>query len=160
VWTAIARALDGAGAHVHALEAARSAIELAGADAIAGALDAAISASRALGRAAQADALAARRAAVAPPPVSPRDGDPTDAAAALAAHRAQPTDASAARLWIASRWSPRDVACRAALRAALGPGDPRRRALEAELVALAADRDAERARAAVAALRERATAPR
>jgi hypothetical protein len=153
VWTAIARALDGAGSHVHAIEAARSAIDLAGADALAGALDAAIAASRALGRTAQADALAARRAAAAPPPERPRDGDPTDAAAALASHRAGPTEATAARLWLASRWNPRDVGSRAALRAALGPGDPRRRAIELELAALAADPDPERGRAAVAALR-------
>jgi len=85
--------------------------------------------------------------------VAPRDGDPPDAAAALAAHRARPTDATAARLWIASRGSPRDVASRAALRAALAADDPRRRAIEAELVALAADRDPVRARAAVDALR-------
>lgn len=153
VWTAISLILDGVGAHVHALEAARYAIDLAGADAIAGALDAAISASRALGRTAQADALAARRAALTPPPAVPRDGDPTDASAALAAHRARPTDTTTTRLWIATRWNPRDVAARAALRATLSPGDPRRRALEAELVSLAADRDPALARAAVAALR-------
>ncbi|HWU90739.1 MAG TPA: hypothetical protein VN253_25910, partial [Kofleriaceae bacterium] len=141
------------GAHVHALEAARGAIELAGRDAVAAALDVAISASLALGRTAQAASLSARRATVAPPPAAPRDGDPTDAASALAAHRAHPSAATAARLWIASRWNPRSVALRAALRAALAADDPRLRILEDELVSLAADPAADLARVAVAALR-------
>ena len=154
VWIAIARTLDGVGAHVHALEAARGAIELAGRDAIADALDAAISASLALGRTAQAAALSARRATVAPPPPPPPPRDnPTDAAAALAAHRAHPTAGTADRLWVASRWNPRSVALRAALLAALAPDDPRRRLLSTELLALAADPDASLGRAAVAALR-------
>jgi len=154
VWIAVARALDGVGSHVHALEAARYAIELAGDAALAPALDAALAASRALGRTAQAESLAARRAAAAPPqPPGARDGDPTDAAGALAAYRAQPSDAGLVRLYAAARWSPRDVAARAALRAALAPTDPRRHAVEGELAALAADPDPAVGRAAVAALR-------
>ena len=152
VWTALARALDNAGSHVHALEAARYAIELAGRDAIASALDAAISASLALGRTTQASALSARRATVAPPPTPPRD-DPTSTASALAAHRTRPTVATVARLWVASRWNPRSVSLRAALRAALAPDDPRFRILEAELLSLASDPDAALALTAVAALR-------
>ncbi|MGN6104684.1 MAG: hypothetical protein ACTHU0_06250 [Kofleriaceae bacterium] len=155
VWSAMSRALEGAGSHAHALEAARYAIDLAGPDELAGALDAAIDASRSFGRTAQVEALATRRAAAAPPPER-RDehaDDPTDAATALARHRAQPSEATVAALWLASRWNPRDVASRAALRAALSATDPRRLIIEAELVVLAADRDRERARAAVTALR-------
>lgn len=155
VWVGVANALDANGHHVHALEASRFAIDLAGPATIADALDVAIRASRTLGRTPQADALAARRATVAPPITTARDDDPTDAVAALAAHRAAPSDDTTSRLWIASRWNPRDVASRAALRAALAADDPRRRAVTAELVALAADRDAERARAAVRALQPR-----
>jgi hypothetical protein len=156
VWIAVARALHGVGSHVHALEAARYAIELAGDAALAPALDVAIDGSRALGRTAQAESLAARRAAVAPPPLSSptaRDGDLTDASAALAAYRVQPSAAGVAWLFAASRWSLRDVAARAALRAALAVDDPRRRVVEVELAALAADPDPDVGRAAVAALR-------
>ena len=152
-WLAIARALERAGSYPHALEAARSAIDLAGPEVLAGAYDVTIAASRALGRARQADAIAERRAMIAPPPTAARASDPTDAPAALADHRAHPSASTAARMWVASRWSPRDVAIRAALLEAIAADDPRRHVLEAELVALASDRDAEVGLAAVAALR-------
>jgi tetratricopeptide (TPR) repeat protein len=61
VWSAVARALVGAGRYAHALEAARSAIDLADADTLGGALDSAIAASRALGRTEQADRLQDQR---------------------------------------------------------------------------------------------------
>jgi len=152
-WTAVARALEDAGHHVHALEAARNAIDLASTETQAAPLDIAAAASRALGRTAQADRLAAQRTRLPPAAATSRTDDPTDVDAALAAHRAHPTAATAARLWVASRWNPRDVAARAALLDALGPDDARRNLLTTELVALAADRDPARARAAVAALR-------
>ncbi|MGE3455411.1 MAG: hypothetical protein AB7O24_09900, partial [Kofleriaceae bacterium] len=50
VWIAVARDLERVGSHVHALEAARSAIDLASGETITDALDVAIEASRALGR--------------------------------------------------------------------------------------------------------------
>jgi hypothetical protein len=174
VWLAVARSLEGTGEHVHALEAARTAMELAGPAVHAHAIETAIAASRALGRASQVDELLARRAQVAPPPPTARDvavhradvaghradvavyranDDPTDAASALVAHRARPSVATIARLWTASRWNPRDVATRAALRAVLAADDTRRIVIDRELVALAADPDAERGRAAVVALR-------
>lgn len=152
-WIQLARILEGVGEHVHALEAARSALDLAGRDDLAAALEVAIAASRALGRAEQADALAARRAQLAPATSPVRDGDPTDAAAALAAYHAQPGSSTQARLWVASRWNPRDVASRAALLASIGRDDPRRAVLATELVGLAGDRDPSIGRAAVAALR-------
>ncbi len=151
VWAAVARGLVASGRDVHALDAARSAIDLAGPETLAGALDAAIRASRALGRDAQAARLAAQRARLVGG-AAPRDGDPTDVEAALAAYQAQASDAALARLWVASRWSPRDVAVRVALRAAIT--DPARaQAVRDELVELAGDRDPEVRRAAVAALR-------
>ncbi|MEJ7604224.1 MAG: hypothetical protein WKG01_40565 [Kofleriaceae bacterium] len=152
VWLALARTFDGAGKHVHALEAARYAIDLGDAATLLLAIDVAISASRSLGRTHQIDSLAARRAKTLPV-ATPRADDPTDATAALAAHVAQPSASSAAHLWIASRWNPRAVAARAALLAAVDRDDPRRHILVAELVELAADPDAELARAAVAAVR-------
>jgi hypothetical protein len=153
VWVAVARALAGAGKDVHALDAAHSAIELAGPDTLAGALDVAITSSRALGRDAQAARLTAQRAQLCAGTAAPRDGDPTDARAALDAHQAQPSDATIAHLWTAARWNPREVALRVALRAALTDDDPRRAAVSAELVELAGDRDPDVRRAAVAALR-------
>jgi tetratricopeptide (TPR) repeat protein len=152
VWTAVARALVGAGRHVAALEAARSAIDLAGPETLAPALDAAIAASRALDRDAQADRLTAQRARIAPINGRLGDRDPTDARAALDAHRAGATPATLAALWTASRWNPRDVELRAALLAALTDA-PRRASITTELVELAGDRDPEVGRAAVAALR-------
>jgi tetratricopeptide (TPR) repeat protein len=152
VWVAIARALEGTGEHQHALEAARLAIDLASADLLDDALAIAIAASRSLGRGAQANVLAARRAALAPPG-DELAADPTDSAAALAEHRQQATVSSIARLWVASRWNPRDVAIRDALRAGVPADDPRHAVIVAELVGLASDRDSELGRAAVAALR-------
>ena len=149
-WTAVARALEDSGHHVHALEAARNAIDLAAIDTQAAPLEIAIAASRALGRTAQADQLAAQRARL-PPAVTPTD-DPTDVDAAVAAHRAHSTAATAARLWVASRWNPRDVPSRALLIDALAPDDARRRIIESELVTLASDRDPTRARQAAGAL--------
>ncbi len=153
VWTAIAEALHAKGSDVHALEAARSAIDLASDDTIGRALDVAIAASDALDRARQVTELRARRARVAPPLAPAAPGDPTDAGAAIAAYRAKPSPDTLARLWTAARWNPRDVAVRAELLAALPPGDARRPNVVAELVQLAGDRDGERARAAIRALR-------
>jgi hypothetical protein len=147
VWLAVARDLEGTGAHQHALEAARMAIDLAGWDLLDDALDVAIAASRSLGRTTQVEQLRARRAQIGPPPVTTRSGDPTDPAAALASDEVE-------TMWIASRWNPRDVVLRAALRARLTADDPRRAIITSELVGLAADRDPERGRAAIAALRQ------
>ena len=147
VWITVAEILHAHGSHAHALEAARFALDLASADTIARAFDIAIAASEALGRHTQAASLRARRAAVAPPPPAVASADdPTDPATALAS-------ANIDRQWIASRWNPRDVALRRALLAALPATDPRRNAVVAELVTLAADADVERARAALRALR-------
>ena len=153
VWLGVSRARDGVGKHVHALEAARSAIDLAGPDTIGPSLDAAISASRELGRDAQVLALIERRRQV-PLPVRVDRGtdDPTDAVAAIAAHERTPGVNNIARMWIASRWNPRDVAIRAELLDAIATDDPRRATLLTELVTLAADRDSAIARAALAAL--------
>ncbi len=150
VWSSTARALDDAGLHVDALEAARSAIDLAGPEAITSALEVAIAASRALGRTSQVDTLTTQRDLV-----SPRvtHGDPTDPVAALAAYRETPGADTIARMWVASRAHPRELELRIALRSALAADDPRRPALEAELIALADDPDPERALAAVLALR-------
>ena len=153
VWLELARALDGVRAHVHALEAARSAIDLAGPDTLGAALDIAIAASTALGRTEQATALQARRARLAPVGTGRDAADPTDAVTPLAAARTSSTASAIARLWVASRWNPRDVAIRAALLDAIAVSDPRRRVLVSELVALAGDLDPEVGRMAVAALR-------
>jgi hypothetical protein len=154
VWVGLARALDGVGRHIHALEAARSAIDLAGPESIGPALDAAISASRALGRDAQVLALIERRRQV-PSPVRVDRGtdDPTDAVAAVAESKRAPGVINVARMWIASRWNPRDVAIRAELLDAIATDDPRRATLVTELVALSADRSQSVARAALLALR-------
>jgi hypothetical protein len=153
VWTAVARALAGSGRYVHALDAARSAIDLAGPETVAAALEVAIAASRALGRDAQVQALAAQRAHVAPAGGGLGDRDPTDAVAALEAHRRHPGTETVAQLWVASRWNQRDVELRAALIAALPAGDPRRAVIAGELVDLAGGADRELGRAAAAALR-------
>jgi tetratricopeptide (TPR) repeat protein len=156
VWVAVARSLTEAGRHVHALDAARSAIDLAGPDALPAALETAIAASRALGRDRQAAELSARRARIAATGGTLGDRDPTDAAAALDGHRAErgpAGDAAIARLWTAARWNPRCVELRAALLAALPAGDPRRAVIAGELVDLAGDPDREVGRAAAAALR-------
>ena len=141
VWLAVARALAATGKDVYALDAARSALDLAGPDVIAGALDVAIGSSRALGRDDQVAQLTAQRARLIGSPTL-RDDDPT------APNLAQPTD----RLWLASRWNPRNVPLRAALLSSLAT-DPRRATLIAELLSLATDPDPDVRRAAVAALR-------
>ena len=158
VWLAVAQSLTGAGRHAHALDAARSAIDLAGPEVLAAALDAAIAASRALGRDRQAVQLATRRARIAPTGGALGDRDPTDADAALDAVRTERTgggagDATLARLWTAARWNPRHVAIRAALLEALPAADPRRAVVAGELVDLAGDPDPEVGRAAADALR-------
>jgi tetratricopeptide (TPR) repeat protein len=153
VWVAVAQALAGAGREVHALDAARSAIDLAGPETLPAALDVAIAASRALGRTSQAAALAVQRARVAPVGGTLGDRDPTDARAALEGHRSHASSAMNARLWVSSRWNPRDVEVRAALLAVTAADDPRHAVITGELVDLAGDRDATVGRAAAAALR-------
>lgn len=142
VWLAVGRALHAARTDQHALEAARSAIDLGAGATRAAALELAAAASTALGRRDQAAALVARRAATTPARAAAHPDDPTDPAAARAAGTPD-------RLWTASRWNRRDVALRAALLDALPAGDPRRAAVTAELAALATDpvhgRDAVRA---------------
>ena len=145
-WLAVARALHAAGSDVIALDAARSALDLASAETFGDAVDVAIDASRALGRDAQVADLV-RMHPVAPSSVD----DPTDAQAALAAYRDAPSSATLARLWVASRWNPRDVASRAAILEATAVGEARHTAVVAELVQLAGDRAL--GRAALAALR-------
>jgi tetratricopeptide (TPR) repeat protein len=153
VWTSVARALDGAGKYVHALDAARSAIDLSGPETLAAALEVAISASQALGREDQAEALAVQRARIAQGKSAPGDSDPTDAAAALEAYRRHPSGSTIARMWVASRWNPRDIELRAALLGATTADDARHAVITGELVDLAGDRDPALRRAAVAALR-------
>jgi hypothetical protein len=154
MWLALARALDGVGQHVHALEAARSAIDLAGPETIAPALDVAISASRALGRDEQVLALSERRHRLPAPAHAARAiDDPTDAASAIEAHRQAPGVVNIARMWIASRWNPRNVEIRAALLGAIASDDPRRATIVSELVVLAGDREPSIGRAALDALR-------
>ena len=157
VWTSLSRTLQAVGRHQHALEAARSAIDLAGREALPEALDAATAASRSMGRTKQVDALVARRAKVAPPIVADVEvathDDPTDAQGAIAAYQRRATASSIARMWVASRWNPHDVTIRAVLLEAIAVvDDPRRVLLIAELVALAGSADDERARAAVRAV--------
>jgi hypothetical protein len=149
VWASVARALVDAGQLVDGLTAARTAIDLAGPDVLPHALDVAAVASRALRRPQQADALLAQYARVA----SRARAEDVEARAALLAHRAQPTASTVARLWVASRAALRDVDVRAALVATLDADDPRRATVVAELLALVADPDSERALAAAAALR-------
>ena len=153
VWNAVAKALLGTGEARHALEAGRSAIDLASSEALVEALDIAIDASRALERVDQVDAMLVRRARLGPAIARERDGDPTSAGSALAEFRQSPTASAVARLWVASRWNSRDVAIRGALRGATSADDPRHDVVVAELVALASDRDPDVGRAAVAALR-------
>jgi hypothetical protein len=152
VWTSVARALAGAGKYVHALDAARSAIDLSGPETLAAALEIAISASRALGRDAQAAALAEQRARVAQGR-SGLDTDPTDAAAALDAYKRRASGSTIARMWVASRWNPHEVELRAALLGATTADDARHAVIAGELVDLAGELDPELRRAAVTALR-------
>lgn len=158
VWVELARVLDGVGEHVHALEAARSAIDLAGLDTLPAALEIAAMASQSLGRTEQATGFLARRARLVPASAGATGEvwttDPTDAVRAVAAvHATSSTVSATARLWVASRWNPRDVAIRALLLDSIAANDPRRSVLISELVALAAVPDPELGRAAVAALR-------
>jgi tetratricopeptide (TPR) repeat protein len=152
VWTSVARALAGAGKYVHALDAARSAIDLSGPETLAAALEIAIAASQALGRNAQAAGLADQRAWVAQSRSAPGDTDPTDAAAALEAYRQHASASTIARMWVASRWNPHEVEVRAALLGATTADDARHAVITGELVDLAGDRDPALRRAAVAAL--------
>lgn len=151
-WVRIARALDGAGSHIQALDAARQALDLAGPETLGPALDVTLAASRSLGRSDQVAQLEAERARWVPGAEHLED-DPTDARMALDAFRRAPTGATLARLWVASRWNPRDVSLRSSLLAATLPDDPRHGIAIAELVSLSSDPDPELARAAVAALR-------
>jgi hypothetical protein len=152
VFTAAARALLEGGLPIHALEAARQAIDLAGPDAIGDALAVAAEASTAAGRTEQAARLAAERAALTG--IGPSDpDDPTDAAAAVAAAGDRPGAVAIAALVVAARWSPHDVASRRIL-ARLPAADPRGRRARAELAALARSPDPAVSRTALAALRE------
>ena len=157
MFTAAARALLDGGQPIHALEAARQAIDLAGPDAIGDALAAAAAASTAAGRTEQAARLVAERAALTGVGASDPD-DPTDAEAAVAAAGDRPGAVAIAALVVAARWSPRDVASRRIL-AGLPAADPRGRRARAELAALAREDDPAVARAALAALRETQTGP-
>jgi tetratricopeptide (TPR) repeat protein len=152
VWTSIAGALAGAGKHVHALEAARSAIDLAGPETLVAALDVAISESQALGRDEQAKAFAEQRARATQERSAPGDTDPTDARAAFDAYKRYATASTIAGMWVASRWNPRNIELRAALLGATAADDPRHAVITGELVDLAGDRDPAVRRAAVAAL--------
>jgi len=152
VWTSVARSLENTGEHVHALDAARSAIGLASSTTLVDAIDVAIAASTALGRTAQVDELTALRARITPP-LPERPGDPTDVVAALHAHDRAANAGATAQLWVAARWNRRHVGGRAALLAAMSLDDPRRGVVIAELVELASDRDPEVGRDAVRVLR-------
>jgi tetratricopeptide (TPR) repeat protein len=153
VWTAVARGLVSAGRYVHALDAARSAIDLSTPDTLELALDTAIEASRALDRDAQVAALTEQRTKIAQSRSGTSASDPTDARGALEAYRQQPTSSTIARMWVASRWNPRAVDLRSALLAATTTEDPRHAVIVSELVELAGDRDSAVRCAAVAALR-------
>lgn len=148
VWAGVAAALFEANKIPDALTASRSALDLAGPDVLPTALDTAIAASRAIGRTQQADAMLVQRAQLAPR----KKTDDTELLRALAAHREQPTAATIAQLWVASRSVPRDVEARAVLAAELEPDDPRRPIIIDELLQLAGDPDPSRARAAALAL--------
>lgn len=143
VWVSVARALESRQLHVDALQAARSALELAGPDMRGAALDVAIEASRALGRTAQADALAAQRGAPAEAP---------ELEAALAQYRQRPTATTIAQMWVVSRARPGHVELLAALYAATTADDPRHYEVAAELRALVESTNREVALAAVHAL--------
>ena len=152
-WVAVARALIGSGELQQGLTAARSAIDLAGPDALPAALELATVASGGLGRAEQAADLAAKRARLAPAvPGEPIATDPTDVEGARAELARAPTGSAVARLWVATRWNPRDAEGRVALLHALPAGDPRLRTIQLELVALAGDADPARALTAVQGL--------
>ena len=163
VWTRVAGALARSGRYVQALDASRSAIDLSGPETLASALEVASAASRALGRDIQAAALDAQRAHIGPgrgpdldldlgPGAAAIDTDLTDARVARAAHQRGATATTVARLRIAARWNPRDVALRVVLLHAVPSDDPHRAELTAELVKLAGDRDPDVRRSAVAAL--------
>ncbi len=150
-WVRVARALEEVGEHVHAIEAARSALDLGSGETLEAAYEVAITASRALGRERQVAELVAARAKLLPV-VPERPDDPTDAAAALAAYRRTPNAATVARMWLAARWNPWQVELRAQLLAAIEHDDPRRATIVGELLELAGNSDLDRARRAAAAL--------
>lgn len=151
VFVAVAEALVDGNRIPDALTAARSALELAGPEVLARALDVAIAASRAMRRTQQADALLVQRAQIAP--LSLASADETELRAALIAHREQPTASTVARMWVASRSQPRDGEVRAVLLDELDHDDPRRSTIIDELLLLAGDPDAARARTAANAIR-------
>ncbi|HEV7557324.1 MAG TPA: hypothetical protein VGO00_17775, partial [Kofleriaceae bacterium] len=152
-WNVVAAALVGRKPQ-QALEAARSAIELAGPDSLARALEIAITASQALGRTDQVTSLRQRLAHVSPLPREvDASNDPTDPTGALVELRKEASPAVVDRAWIASRWNPRDVALRIALHDNLAPNDPRRATIDGELALLAGDADQDRGLAAAVALR-------
>lgn len=151
VWISVGNVLEHTGVHVDALTCARSALELAGPDQLTRALDLAIAASRSLGRTSQADAMVLQRVQAGSRPAP----DATDPDAALLAYHLLPTAGTVARMWVASRVHPDALDLRVTLLAALPDDDPRRATIVSELVALAADPDAERALAAAYALSTR-----
>jgi hypothetical protein len=153
VWNAVAAALLEAQQFPEALTATRMALDLAGPDELDRALELAIAGSRAMGRNEQTSNLEVERARFAIAHTRSVHYDAVELAAALSEHRAHPTAATLARLWVASRASPRDIEVRAVLRAELDANDPRRVVIERELVELAGAPDARTALEATRALR-------
>jgi hypothetical protein len=152
-WNVVAAALVGRKPQ-QALDAARSAIELAGPDTLAQALEIAIAASQALGRTEQVASLRARLSRVVPLPREvDASTDPTDPSGALVELRNGASAPTLERAWIASRWNPRDVALRVALHDSLPANDPRRATIDGELAVLAGDADQDRGLAASVVLR-------
>lgn len=164
-WITIANALTEARAFPQALEASRSALDLAGRERLADALAVAAAASTGMGRTSQAAALTTRRErlpalpsnpihvdAIATPavPVSLEERD-----AALDAHAQRPTVATTAQLWVISRTHPRDLEVRRVLMTATSGDDPRRAVIVAEIIGLAGDRDLQVGRAAIVTLTAR-----
>ena len=147
-WIDVARALLRGHRALDALTAMRTAMELAGANTLAITLDLAIEASRQTGRPDQAERLAAERARLTPPPI----GHAAERVELAELRRPSPNASVLAAAWVATRGDPKDLELRAALIAALEKDDPRRDTLVFELVAMAADRDPDRALAAALAL--------
>lgn len=144
VWGGVARALDERGLYVDALTAAHSAIDLGDIESLPPALEVAVSAARALGRDDLVADFERQRARL--PHAADRDE-------ALAAVTALPNAVTTARAWVVSRERPRDAELRAMMLRGLPADDPRRPALEAELLALSSDPDPAIALAAARALR-------
>jgi len=147
-WIEVARALLRGNRALDALTAMRTAMELAGANTLATTLDLAIEASRQTGRTDQADRFASERARFTPAPV----GHAAERVELAELRQHAPNASVLAAAWVATRGDPHDIELRAALLAALEHDDPRRETLVLELVMLAADRDPDRALAAVLAL--------